>query len=73
MEPYSSTSGKKSGVTGYEIGDDFIIVQFYGGQYKYSYRSCGVNATKTMKGLAFASNGLSTFIAQNKPDYEWKH
>lgn len=72
MTPYSSTSGKRSGVTAYEIGDTFIIVQFYGGQYQYSYSSCGRSAVETMKGLALASNGLSTFIAQAKPQYEWK-
>jgi len=72
MTPYSSTSGKRSGVSAYEIDDNFIIIQFYGGQYKYSYSSCGQSATETMKRLALASNGLSTFIAQNKPDYEWK-
>lgn len=72
MTPYSSTSKKKSGVSAYEIGDDFIIVQFYTSEYKYSYSSCGRTAIETMKGLALASNGLSTFISQNKPDYEWK-
>jgi hypothetical protein len=72
MTPYSSASGKRSGVSAYEIGDTFIIVQFYTAQYKYSYSSCGQSATETMKRLALASNGLSTFIAQNKPNYEWK-
>lgn len=72
MIPYSSTSGKKSGVTAYEIGDSYIIVRFHSAEYKYSYNSCGKNATETMKKLALASNGLSTFIAQNKPGYEWK-
>ena len=72
MIPYSSISGKKSGVSAYEIGDDHIVVQFYAGQYKYSYSSCGQTATEAMKGCALASNGLSTYIAQNKPDYEWK-
>lgn len=72
MTPYSSTSGKQSGVIAYEIGTDHIIVQFKGGNYKYSYRSCGKDATETMKKHALASNGLSTFIAQEQPPYEWK-
>ncbi len=72
MTSYSSTSGKQSGVSAYEIGSDWIIVQFYSAKYKYSYSSCGQSATETMKQLALESNGLSTFIAQNKPDYEWK-
>jgi len=72
MTPYRSNSGKKSGVLAYEIGKDFIIVQFRSYKYKYSYRSCGQNSTETMKNLAFISKGLSTFIAQYKPNYEWK-
>lgn len=72
MTPYTTTSGKKSGVSEYEIGDNYIIVQFYSAQYKYSYSSCGKTATEAMKRLASASSGLSTFIAQNKPAYEWK-
>lgn len=71
MTPYTSTSGKKSGVLAYEIGKDFILVQFQAATYKYSYKSCGQSATDTMKRLALASKGLSTFIAQNDPDYEW--
>lgn len=73
MIPYSSASGKKSGVSAYGIGEDFIIVQFDTGQYKYSYSSCGRTATEKMKELAMASKGLSTFITQNQPGFEWKH
>lgn len=73
MTPYSSTSGKRSGVAAYEIGDDFIIVRFHKtGEYKYSYSSCGRPSVEQMKALALASNGLSTFIAQHKPAYEWR-
>jgi hypothetical protein len=74
MEAYNSTSGKKSGVIGYEIGEDFILVQFRGNTiYKYSYTYTGANQVETMKGLALNQNGLSTFIAQNKPNYESKY
>lgn len=72
MTPYSSLSGKKTGVSAYEIGDDYIIVQFYSAMYKYSYSSCGKNPTEAMKMLASASSGLSTYIAQNRPQFEWK-
>jgi len=72
MTSYFSTSGKKSGVLAYEIGDDFIIVQFDGGQYKYSYRSCGTTATENMKMLALSSCGLNTYISRNNPNFEWK-
>jgi hypothetical protein len=70
MTPYKSRSGKKSGVAGYRIGADYIIVQFTNGTvYKYSYKSCGQTTTETMKQLARASLGLSTFISQNDPAY----
>ena len=73
MKPYKSRSGKTSGVTAFEIGTDFISVQFRGGTiYKYSKSSCGEDAVQTMSTLATKSNGLSTYIAQNKPNYESK-
>jgi hypothetical protein len=71
MTPYSSRSGKKTGVSAYDIGKDFIIVQFNRSDlYKYSYQSCGRKATEAMKSLALASKGLSTFISQNQPKYD---
>ncbi len=73
MTPYSSKTGKKSGVTAYSIGDNYIIVEFDSYQYKYSYKSCGSEAIEEMKKLALASSGLSTFISQNNPAYEWKY
>lgn len=73
MTNYSSTSGKKPGVLAYEIGDDYIIVQFPEGQYKYSCSSCGETATENLKKLALSSCGLSAYIARNQPDFEWKH
>ena len=71
MAYYSSRSEKKSGVTAYEIGSDFIKIQFTNSKiYKYSNRSAGSTAVNTMKSLAIAQNGLSTYITQNKPGYE---
>jgi len=73
MKEYNSTGGKTSGVTAYEIGEDFISVQFRGGTiYKYSNSSCGIDAVQAMTNLALNSNGLSTYIAQNKPNFESK-
>jgi hypothetical protein len=72
MTPYFSTSGKKSGVISYEIGVDFIIVQFPQNQYKYSYTSCGISSTENMKQLALDSCGLTRFISEYDPCYEWK-
>ena len=55
MAYYSSRSGKKSGVTAYEIGSDFIKIQFTNSKiYKYSNRSAGSTAVNTMKSLAIA-------------------
>jgi hypothetical protein len=71
MTPYTSKSGKTSGVTAYSLGDDFIIVQFDSyKRYKYSHRTAGKPVVDTMKDLALASEGLSTFIAQNEPGFE---
>lgn len=71
MSPYSSKSGKKSGVTAYRSGTDFIAVQFNGKEvYTYTYRSAGRAAIETMKKLASEQKGLSTYIAQQNPAFE---
>ena len=71
MRQYSSKSGKKSGVTAYHPGIDFIAVQFNGKEvYTYTYRSAGRTAIETMKKLASAQKGLSTYIAQHNPPFE---
>ncbi len=73
METYVSRSGKKSGVTGYELGDTHIAVQFVKGtRYKYSYDSAGEDVIEHMKKLAINQEGLSTYIAQNEPRFESK-
>jgi len=67
MTPYKSLSGKKSGVIAYEMGDDFIKVQFDNfKKYKYTSLQNGRSVIQEMKSLALASEGLSTYIAQNK-------
>ncbi|MBX2979680.1 MAG: hypothetical protein KF905_10320 [Flavobacteriales bacterium] len=72
MQPYRSTSGKKFGATGIEIGEDRIIIEFDGPRYLYTYASCGQTHVETMKRLARASQGLSTYVTQNRPQYERK-
>jgi hypothetical protein len=72
MTPYRSITGKSSGVTAYDIGEDHILVRFYNTIYKYSYKSCGRKTVTQMKKLAMANKGLSTFISQHDPAYEWK-
>lgn len=66
MTPYSSTSGKKSGVTAYEIGKDYITVKFDRNQYTYTESLNGKAVIEKMKSLAIASSGLSTYISRNR-------
>jgi len=74
MQSYKSRSGKKSGVTGFNIGPDFIDVKFETGEiYLYSYKSPGKAMTEQLKKLALANEGLSTFISRNHPPYEKKY
>jgi hypothetical protein len=59
---------------GYEIGTDFILVEFKNGvKYLYSYRSAGVVVVEIMKLLAKENNWLSTYIAKNRPEFENKN
>ena len=67
MEVYKSKSGKASGVTGYEMGEDYITVQFGGANaYTYTYALNGKAIIDKMKKMALSSKGLSTFISRNK-------
>lgn len=64
MEKYKNLSGK-SGVEAYEIGDDFIKVQFVNGStYLYTNRSAGRETIAEMKALALAGEGLSSYISR---------
>jgi len=68
MESYKNLSGN-SGVVAFEIGGDFIAVQFRNNAkiYIYSYQKIDSNKIEEMKRLAVAGQGLSTFINRN-PD-----
>ncbi|MBE7172198.1 MAG: hypothetical protein INR73_16540 [Williamsia sp.] len=71
MQPYKSNSTEPSGVTGYEIGKNFINIQFSDGSvYQYTYVTAGTAAVETMKQLAQKSQGLSTFITQHRPGFK---
>lgn len=71
MKRYISRSGKTSGVIAFELGSDFITVQFDNLKtYTYSYRSAGAATVQQMKALALAQEGLSTFIAKHDPGFE---
>ena len=70
MIPYSSLSGKQSGVTAFEIGDDYIKVRFTNFKtYKYSVMMNGRTVIDHMKSLALRQEGLSTFISISKPSF----
>lgn len=65
MERYLNRGGDSS-VAAYEIGTDFIRVQFSdGGRYLYNYASAGSHNTEQMKSLARRGEGLNAFINTN--------
>jgi len=64
MERYRDRDGD-SGVYAYEIGADFIRVQFEdGGVYLYTYASAGSRNIEHMKNLARSGDGLNAFITR---------
>ena len=63
MQHYKNSSGK-SGVSAFEIGDDFIKVQFKDGSvYLYNNSSTGSQNIQKMKSLAINGEGLNGFIS----------
>jgi hypothetical protein len=73
METYKNLSGT-SGVSRYETGADYIIVEFgKGNTYLYNYASAGKEKIEQMKELARKGRGLSTYISRYvKEDYSRK-
>lgn len=63
MEKYLNLSGT-SGVYAYEIGTDYIAVQFSGTNrtYTYSNGKAGAAHVMQMKTLAIQGRGLGTYI-----------
>lgn len=66
MVPYKDID-VDSGVSAYEIGEDYIEVKFNGTSkiYTYSYKSAGSKNVEIMKELAEKGNGLNSFINKN--------
>jgi hypothetical protein len=64
MQTYKNLSGT-SGVIAYELGPDYIDVEFKDGVYRYNYAIPGRQLVETMKTLAASGEGLATFINQN--------
>lgn len=73
MVAYKNLGGD-SGIIAYEIGDNFIEVQFKDGDiYKYTNQSAGSANIQQMKQLAVAGSGLNSFISRHvKNGYESK-
>lgn len=62
MTPYR---GSDSGVSAYQVGKDFIIVQFKSGdRYRYDHATPGRQHVDAMKGRAASGHGLATYISQ---------
>lgn len=63
MEKYKNVGGD-SGVEGFEIRENCIIVKFYKTPklYTYSYESAGKEKVETMKKLARSGEGLNEYI-----------
>ena len=65
MEKYRDIDGN-SGISAYEVGDDFIIVRFKkGGMYLYNYFTTGSCHVNNMIRLARLGNGLNGYINLN--------
>ena len=72
MKKYLNLTGN-SGVTAYQSGRGFIKVIFGETEYRYTLASAGKEAINTMKKLAAAGRGLSTYISRHvKERYETK-
>jgi hypothetical protein len=55
--------GGNSSITAYEIGNDFIKVEFEGTKiYTYTYASAGAHHIEQMKILASKGVGLGSYI-----------
>lgn len=66
MEPYGNRNGD-SAVIAYEIGPDFIRVQFSGTPpYLYTYETVGRDNVEELKKRARAGRGLGTYISQHR-------
>lgn len=65
MQPYSGQI-RRGGVVAFEIGPDWIDVQFGSGWiYHFSYERPGQLRVERMKELALSGKGLSTFISKH--------
>ncbi|MDO8423321.1 MAG: hypothetical protein Q7S99_14285 [Parvibaculum sp.] len=64
MPKYKDLDGD-SGVVGFELGPDWIEVEFESGAakfYRYTYASAGIEHVNEMKQLAIMGEGLNAYI-----------
>ena len=68
MDTYKNLGGN-SGIKAYEIGSDFIKVQFSNDWvYLYTYEKPGPQKVENMKQLAVKGQGLNSFISTTVRD-----
>lgn len=62
MQRYKNLGGN-SGVTAYEVGEDYIALQFRDGSvYEYNHTRPGQKHVEQMKQLARSGHGLTTYL-----------
>jgi len=65
MKTYRDIDGD-SGIAAYDYGDDWIKVQFKGGNtYEYQASKIGQAHIAAMKALAVSGDGLNSYIMRN--------
>lgn len=65
MKAYRDINGN-SGISAYDYGDDWIKVQFKGGDtYEYQASKIGQARITAMKAFADAGDGLNSYIKRN--------
>jgi hypothetical protein len=65
MKQYG-TPGRDTGIAAYEVGEDFIRLQFVDGSvYLYTGARPGREHVEQMKKLAAAGEGLTTYVNQH--------
>jgi hypothetical protein len=64
MQRYRNLDGD-SGVSAYELGEDWIRIRFVGGEtYEYTDAVTGAEHVQNMQTLAEAGEGLATYISK---------
>jgi len=64
MEKYINETGEST-ITHYEIGDDFIRVQYKNDLIEYNTSLYALQHIDKMKSLALSGKGLSRYISRN--------